>query len=216
MSTEFFPPVTSCHHYHHLLCARLFCFSMILERRETSLVQNRPTPNMGKRVTRSRWNIEDNIKAGSTDHSPQGLAFSPESNRLAVAQTDNIVFVYKIGDDFGEKKVVFNSCLFFVFVFNYVIMKVICNKFIQTSAVTCLAWPTEGWFIIYIICLCFLFFFHSPFSIFFSFYWPFFIYQVPSSWVVLTARSGRRTARRTRLRLCTTLTAMSAQWLPTR
>ena len=166
MSTEFFPPVTSCHHYHHLLCARLFCFSMILERRETSLVQNRPTPNMGKRVTRSRWNIEDNIKAGSTDHSPQGLAFSPESNRLAVAQTDNIVFVYKIGDDFGEKKVVFNSCLFFVFVFNYVIMKVICNKFIQTSAVTCLAWPTEGWFIIYIICLCFLFFFHSPFSIF--------------------------------------------------
>ena len=50
---------------------------------------------------------------------------------------------------------VFNSCLFFVFVFNYVIMKVICNKFIQTSAVTCLAWPTEGWFIIYIICLCF-------------------------------------------------------------
>ena len=44
---------------------------------------------------------------------------------MAVAQTDNIVFVYKIGDDFGEKKV-------------------ICNKFIQTSAVTCLAWPTEG------------------------------------------------------------------------
>ena len=35
------------------------------------------------------------------------------------------MFVYKIGDDFGEKKV-------------------ICNKFIQTSAVTCLAWPTEG------------------------------------------------------------------------
>ena len=34
-----------------------------------------------------------------------GLAFSPDSNKLAVAQTDNIVFVYKIGDDFGEKKV---------------------------------------------------------------------------------------------------------------
>ena len=64
-------------------------------------------------------------KSITTNHPQQGLAFSPESNRLAVAQTDNIVFVYKIGDDFGEKKV-------------------ICNKFIQTSAVTCLAWPTEG------------------------------------------------------------------------
>jgi hypothetical protein len=31
--------------------------------------------------------------------------FSPDSTKLAVAQTDNIVFVYKIGDDFGEKKV---------------------------------------------------------------------------------------------------------------
>ena len=36
----------------------------------------------------------------------QGLAFSPDSTKLAVAQTDNIVFVYKIGEDFGEKKVV--------------------------------------------------------------------------------------------------------------
>jgi hypothetical protein len=34
-----------------------------------------------------------------------GLVFSPDSTKLAVAQTDNIVFVYKIGDDFGEKKV---------------------------------------------------------------------------------------------------------------
>ena len=138
---------------------------MILERRETSLAQNPPTPNMGKRVTQSRWNRESYIKPSSTDRSPQGLAFSPESNRLAVAQTDNIVFVYKIGDDFGEKKVVFNISLLFAFIFDYAIVKVICNKFIQTSAVTCLAWPTEGWFIIYIICFSFflLSFFHSPF-----------------------------------------------------
>ena len=34
-----------------------------------------------------------------------GLAFSPDSTKLAVAQTDNIVYVYKIGEDFGEKKV---------------------------------------------------------------------------------------------------------------
>ena len=70
--------------------------------------------------------MEDQCQDFANNDNPcQGLAFSPESNRLAVAQTDNIVFVYKIGDDFGEKKV-------------------ICNKFIQTSAVTCLAWPTEG------------------------------------------------------------------------
>jgi hypothetical protein len=41
-----------------------------------------------------------------TDHVIfSGLVFSPDSTKLAVAQTDNIVFVYKIGDDFGEKKV---------------------------------------------------------------------------------------------------------------
>ena len=63
-------------------------------------------------------------KYGKRSYIVKGLAFSPDSTKLAVAQTDNIVFVYKIGEDFGEKKV-------------------ICNKFIQTSAVTCIAWPTE-------------------------------------------------------------------------
>ena len=47
------------------------------------------------------------------------------STKLAVGQTDNIVFVYKVGEDWGEKKV-------------------ICNKFVQTSAVTCLSWPVQG------------------------------------------------------------------------
>ena len=47
------------------------------------------------------------------------------STKLAVGQTDNIVFVYKVGEDWGEKKV-------------------ICNKFVQTSAVTCLCWPVQG------------------------------------------------------------------------
>ena len=64
-------------------------------------------------------------KYGKRSYIVKGLAFSPDSTKLAVAQTDNIVFVYKIGEDFGEKKV-------------------ICNKFIQTSAVTCIAWPSEG------------------------------------------------------------------------
>ena len=64
-------------------------------------------------------------KFGKKSYIVKGLAFSPDSTKLAIAQTDNIVFVYKIGEDFGEKKV-------------------ICNKFIQTSAVTCIAWPFEG------------------------------------------------------------------------
>jgi intraflagellar transport protein 172 len=49
------------------------------------------------------------------------MAFSSDSSRLAIAQTDAIVFVYKLGVEWGEKKS-------------------ICNKFPQTSPVTCLAW----------------------------------------------------------------------------
>ena len=64
-------------------------------------------------------------KYGKRSYIVKGLAFSPDSTKLAIAQTDNIVFVYKIGEEFGEKKV-------------------ICNKFIQTSAVTAIAWPSEG------------------------------------------------------------------------
>ena len=54
----------------------------------------------------------------------KGLGFSPDSTKLAVGQTDNIIFVYRIGEQWGEKKV-------------------ICNKFVQQSAVTCLVWPQE-------------------------------------------------------------------------
>jgi len=54
----------------------------------------------------------------------KGLAFSPDSTKLAVAQTDNIVFIYKLGTEWGEKKS-------------------ICNKFAQTSAVTCVCWPSQ-------------------------------------------------------------------------
>jgi len=50
------------------------------------------------------------------------IEFSPDSTKLAVAQSDNIVFVYKLGNDWKDKKS-------------------ICNKFQQTSSVTCLAWP---------------------------------------------------------------------------
>lgn len=52
------------------------------------------------------------------------MAFSPTSDRLAIAQSDNMVFVYKLGSDWGEKKS-------------------ICNKFQHSSSITCLIWPTK-------------------------------------------------------------------------
>ncbi|KAI8848693.1 hypothetical protein BC829DRAFT_443633 [Chytridium lagenaria] len=52
------------------------------------------------------------------------LAFSPDSTKLAVAQTDCVVFVYKLGLEWGEKKS-------------------ICNKLIQTAEITCMTWPKE-------------------------------------------------------------------------
>lgn len=52
------------------------------------------------------------------------MAFSPQCDKLAIAQSDNIVFVYKIGLEWGEKKS-------------------ICNKFQQSSSITCLVWPVK-------------------------------------------------------------------------
>ncbi|KAI8804484.1 hypothetical protein BJ742DRAFT_824622 [Cladochytrium replicatum] len=52
------------------------------------------------------------------------IAFSPDATRLAIAQSDCAVFVYKLGLEWGEKKS-------------------ICNKLIQTSEITCLTWPKE-------------------------------------------------------------------------
>lgn len=50
------------------------------------------------------------------------MVFSPQSDKLAIAQSDNMVFVYKIGSEWGDKKS-------------------ICNKFQHPSSITCLAWP---------------------------------------------------------------------------
>ncbi|XP_078598147.1 intraflagellar transport protein 172 homolog [Branchiostoma floridae x Branchiostoma japonicum] len=63
-------------------------------------------------------------KFGKRSYMVKAMAFSPDSAKIAVGQTDNIIYVYKIGEEWGEKKV-------------------ICNKFIQTSAVTCLIWPPD-------------------------------------------------------------------------
>lgn len=62
---------------------------------------------------------------GAKDYMVRGLAFSPDSTKLAIAQSDNIVFVYKLGLEWGEKKS-------------------ICNKFVQNHSVTCLTWPPSN------------------------------------------------------------------------
>ena len=51
------------------------------------------------------------------------MAFSPSGDRIAIAQSDNIVFIYKIGTEWGDKKS-------------------ISNKFQHSCPVTCLVWPT--------------------------------------------------------------------------
>lgn len=55
----------------------------------------------------------------------RAVAFSPDSTRLAVAQSDNIVYVYKLGNGWGEKKI-------------------ICNKFPVTTSVTAMLWLSVG------------------------------------------------------------------------
>lgn len=62
---------------------------------------------------------------GKKSYVVKGMTFSPDSAKIAIAQSDNIVFVYKLGEDWGEKKV-------------------ICNKFVCQSAATCVTWPSEG------------------------------------------------------------------------
>ena len=54
----------------------------------------------------------------------RGMAFSPDSTKLAIAQSDAILFIYRLGSEWGEKKS-------------------ICNKFQQTAPVTALVWPAE-------------------------------------------------------------------------
>eukprot|EP00357_Protocruzia_adherens_P015873 CAMPEP_0115035232 /NCGR_PEP_ID=MMETSP0216-20121206/41287_1 /TAXON_ID=223996 /ORGANISM="Protocruzia adherens, Strain Boccale" /LENGTH=1713 /DNA_ID=CAMNT_0002414595 /DNA_START=1 /DNA_END=5142 /DNA_ORIENTATION=+ len=61
---------------------------------------------------------------GQKSYVVRAMAFSPDSLKLAVAQSDNIVFIYKLGTNWGDKKS-------------------ICNKFPQSSSVTCLTWPNE-------------------------------------------------------------------------
>jgi intraflagellar transport protein 172 len=61
---------------------------------------------------------------GPKNYIVRQMAFSPQSDKLAIAQSDNMVFVYKIGLDWGEKKS-------------------ICNKFQHSSSISCLVWPSK-------------------------------------------------------------------------
>ena len=36
---------------------------------------------------------------GKKSYMVKGMAFSPDSTKIAIGQTDNIIFVYKIGED---------------------------------------------------------------------------------------------------------------------
>ena len=53
------------------------------------------------------------------------LAFSNDGSMIAVAQSDKIVFVYKIGADWDEKKS-------------------IVAKLVQNSSITCMKWLPDG------------------------------------------------------------------------
>lgn len=62
-------------------------------------------------------------KRAPKSYSIKGMAFSPDDTKIAIAQSDNVVFVYRIGIEWKEKKS-------------------ICNKFVKnSSSVSCLCWP---------------------------------------------------------------------------
>ena len=71
---------------------------------------------------KDKFSTKPGDAAAKVAYQVQGMAFSPDSTKLAIAQSDSIVFVYKLGADWGEKKS-------------------ICNKFAQSSGVTSLCWP---------------------------------------------------------------------------
>eukprot|EP01041_Mallomonas_annulata_P001132 gene1132-2194_t len=61
---------------------------------------------------------------GPKNYIVRQMVFSQQSDRLAIAQSDNMVFIYKIGTEWGDKKS-------------------ICNKFHHTSPITSIVWPSK-------------------------------------------------------------------------
>lgn len=50
----------------------------------------------GKRILEVMTNY---LQYGKKAYVVKSMAFSPDSTKIAVAQTDNIIFVYKIGEE---------------------------------------------------------------------------------------------------------------------
>ncbi|EYB98280.1 hypothetical protein Y032_0132g1691 [Ancylostoma ceylanicum] len=63
-------------------------------------------------------------KYGKRSYIIRSICFSPDSSRLALGQSDNVVYVYKTGETWNEKKV-------------------IVNKLPQTAAVNVVQWPFD-------------------------------------------------------------------------
>ena len=71
---------------------------------------------------RDKFSTKPAEAKGPKNYVVSAMEFSPDSSKLAIAQSDNIVFVYKLGLEWGDKKS-------------------ICNKFLQSSPITCMTWP---------------------------------------------------------------------------
>ena len=71
---------------------------------------------------RDKFSTKPAEKGGPKNYLVRELAFSPDSTKLAIAQSDKIVFVYKLGLEWGDKKS-------------------ICDKFTHSSPVVALTWP---------------------------------------------------------------------------
>ena len=54
---------------------------------------------------RDKFSTKPASPEGRKNFVVRGMAFSPDSAKLAIAQSDNIVFVYKLGVDWHDKKV---------------------------------------------------------------------------------------------------------------
>lgn len=73
---------------------------------------------------KEKFSTKPAVKGGPKNYLVRALCFSPDSSKLAVAQSDNIVYIYKLGLEWGDRIT-------------------ICNKFTQSSAVTCLVWGSK-------------------------------------------------------------------------
>lgn len=85
--------------------------------------------NFGEK--RDKFKTKPCTSSSKDPYTIKDLAFSPDSTKLAIAQSDNIIFIYKIGLDWEKKKT-------------------ICNKFMLTHPPQCIYWSSRSTEDIYI------------------------------------------------------------------